>query len=96
MKYKFEQLINRSYQAIKERGLIKDDTSAEEFIDKCYEEMDEVSKAVYVNDACYVEELTDLATVCIMQIHHMGYNFIDEFEKVVVKNEKRATDGKSN
>lgn len=40
------------------------------------------------------EELTDLATVCIMQCKHLGYDFIEEFEKVLKKNQERAKNGK--
>jgi NTP pyrophosphatase (non-canonical NTP hydrolase) len=104
MKYKFEQLINRSYEAIKARGLITKDTPKEEFISKLFEEVHEAQdveltifhgedvmtseeKQHYNNR--YIEELTDLATVAIMQIHHLGYDFIKEFEKVVIKNETR-------
>jgi len=93
-----KDLIKRSYEAIKQRGLIKEDTHEYEFFDKIEEEFHEVDDAV--NLYCsfmtksdkdrYIEELTDLATVCIMQIHHLGYDFEKEFEKVVLKNEKRA------
>ena len=38
----------------------------------------------------YMEEITDIATVCFMQVKHLGYDPIKEFEKIVLKNEKRA------
>jgi NTP pyrophosphatase (non-canonical NTP hydrolase) len=89
MKYRFEQLINRSYEAIKSRSLITSDTLESEFFLKMKEELKEVAEAFSEGEERYIEELTDLATVVIMQIHHLGYNFIDEFEKVVIKNETR-------
>jgi len=91
MKYKMEQLINRSYEAIKARGLITDYTPDLEFRNKMIEEWQECVCAGNIGDKeSYISEVTDLATVCIMQIHHLGYNFINEFEKVVEKNEIRA------
>lgn len=90
MKYKFEQLINRSYEAIKARGLITPSTKEIEFINKIHEELSELTLAYHnENKDRYIEELTDLATVAIMQIHHLGYDFIKEFEKVIIKNEQR-------
>lgn len=91
MKYNFEQLINKSYQAIRNRRLITDRTNKADFIDKMEEELNEISLAYLNQDKFnYIEECVDLATVCIMQVHHLGYNFVDEFRKVVKKNEKRV------
>lgn len=95
-----KKLIERSYKAIVGRGLITPTTYEIEFIRKLEEELDEVRHEFrmqsnpdwesYEKTDKYIQELTDLATVAIMQIHHLGYNFINEFEKVVQKNEKRA------
>ena len=98
MKYEFEKLLNRSYEAIKSRGLIKSDTHIYQFMAKIEEEYNEAvdaSDELYLMNTHkakqhYVEELTDLATVCMMQIMHLGANPIKEFEKVVLKNEQRA------
>ena len=84
-----EHLINRSYEAIKGRGLIKHDTLEVEFFLKMKEELKEISSA-FGDEQHYIEECIDLATVCFMQIVHLGYNPIIEFEKVVLKNEKRV------
>lgn len=85
-----KQLIERSYNAIRKRGLIKSNTKKYEFIRKLKEELLEVEDAYnHEKEQRYIEELTDLATVCIMQIHHLGYGFENEFEKVVIKNESR-------
>lgn len=89
MKYRFEQLINRSYEAIKKRGLITKNTMQIDFCIKMDEELSEALSEISENEKKYIEEVTDLATVCIMQIHHLGYDFIKEFEKVVIKNETR-------
>jgi hypothetical protein len=84
-----KDLIKRSYNAIKGRGLIKQDTIESEFFLKMKEELIEIV-AAYGNEKDYIEECVDLATVCIMQVEHLGYDFIKEFEKVVIKNESRA------
>jgi NTP pyrophosphatase (non-canonical NTP hydrolase) len=85
-----KELITRSYQAILKRGLITDNTNKLDFIRKMYEELGEVNSNRWENhEKEYIEECTDLATVCIMQIHHLGYDFKKEFEKVVIKNETR-------
>lgn len=86
-----QDLINRSYSAIVGRGLIKPDTQKAEFIMKLKEELQEaVTAYLYEDEERYIEELTDLATVCIMHIKNLGYDFIEEFEKVVLKNESRV------
>ena len=96
----FNELIQRSYEAIKKRCLITKNTSPDDFIIKMNEELSEVEyegghyqHGLYKDKnkykIKYIEELTDLATVAIMQIHHLGYDFVKEFEKVIIKNEKR-------
>ena len=86
-----KKLIKRSYKAIKERGLITDETTNEEFRDKMNEELIEcIFSDMGRHQPDYIAEVTDLATVCIMQIHHLGYDFETEFKKVVEKNEARA------
>ena len=90
-----EQLINRSYEAIKKRGLIKDNTCKKDFIDKMHEELWEIQLSFMDSfgknkEQHYIEECIDLATVCFMQVLHLGYDPIKEFEKVVIKNEKRC------
>jgi DNA-binding transcriptional regulator YhcF (GntR family) len=83
-------LVERSYKAIEKRGLISKNTQPEEFIDKMIEELEEIKKARNNCDIQnYIEECIDLSTVCFMQVHHMGYNPVEEFEKVVIKNENR-------
>ena len=96
-----EKLIKRSYKALQKRGCITNKTTIDEFLEKITEEFDEAYTAnEHINHdlykyqmkyfKLYIEEMVDLATVCIMSIHHLGYDFIEEFEKCVIKNEKRA------
>lgn len=92
----FQDLIERSYSAIKKRGLIDENTIKIDFIEKMNEELEEIEVHEYNNpyESGYIEECVDLATVCIMQIKHLGYNFEDEFLKGIEKNETRAKNGK--
>ena len=91
-----KELIERSYKAIRKRGLITDNTSIQEFIDKIQEEFDELKiefeKGVFlgVPNEPFYEELIDLITVGIMLLRHHNIDFENKFEKVVIKNEKRA------
>jgi NTP pyrophosphatase (non-canonical NTP hydrolase) len=94
MKYSYEQLLNRSYKAIQERGLINQNTTLDDFFDKIDEERDEVIKASDESDKRLKEELNDLSTVCQMCIMWLNGNPIKEFEKGVEKNEQRARNKK--
>ena len=85
-----KKLIKRSYHAIRKRGFITDDTTKKEFIDKIFEEYYESLKAYFhESEEEYIKELSDLATVVILQIHHLGYDIIEEFKKCIIKNETR-------
>ena len=86
----FQDLIDRSYQAIRKRGLIDSDTNILDFINKIHEESLEIVGAYH--DEPFentIKEVTDLMTVCIMALHHHGFDPVAEFEKVVIKNETR-------
>lgn len=54
------------------------------------EELREVNMALHESEERYSDEVTDLATVCINQLVHLGRDPIKEFEKVVLKNEGRV------
>ena len=91
-----KKLIQRSYNAIRKRGLIKDETSIQEFVSKMIEEDSEFMQ-LYI-ERCHdiqnlsrdeISELIDSITVRVMLLHHLGYDFETEFEKIVIKNESR-------
>ena len=85
-----KDLIERSYLAIRKRGLIKDDTCPDEFYEKIWEEFKEFEEAfLYGSKNSEVEELTDMINAGILYLKHQGYDFLKEFEKVVIKNETR-------
>lgn len=96
-----KDLIQRSYEAIQARGLITDETTRYDFLEKIREELSEaeiecehITHDLYRNipkhKKRYIEEITDTMTVCLMQLKHLGCDPIEEFEKVVIKNEQRA------
>lgn len=85
-----KELIERSYQAIKKRGKINETTTEAEFLAKIKEEWNEAKfEWIHSNKESYIEEITDIATACFMQIKHLGFDPVEEFEKVVIKNETR-------
>jgi len=86
-------LINRSYEAIKNRGLINEHTTEKDFFDKIEEEFNELKNAY--SEENEIEEATDLATTCFMFLKFKGLDPIKEFEKVIIKNENRANDYQS-
>ncbi|MFX1295598.1 MAG: hypothetical protein ACFFD2_12205 [Promethearchaeota archaeon] len=93
--FDMKELIKRSLEAIKKRGLIDKNTTDIDFYEKMYEELIEFNEErILGNIENMIEECIDLITVGIMFIEIMGYDFIEEFEKVVIKNEKRAEKNK--
>ena len=84
-----KDLIERSYTAIRKRGLITSDTDMSNFLTKMKEELDEINDDYYLKNDRIFEEVTDLMTVCIMALYHHGFDPVAEFEKTVQKNETR-------
>lgn len=91
---KFDDLINRNYEAVIKRGQVNDDTLDYEFIEKMKSELDEIIEAYNSGSKEEVKnETVDLASVCITFLTHRGYNFPEEFRiNVTEKNERRAID----
>ena len=86
-----KQLIERSYIAIQNRGLINNNTEDIEFIDKLDEEFGEFKQAwLEYKDKETIDELIDFITVGIMFLRHKNIDFIEEFKKGIIKNEKRV------
>lgn len=94
MKQLYQQLLNRSFEAIESRGLINQNTTLDDFFDKIDEERDEVIRASDESDERLKEELNDLATVCQMCIMWLDGNPVEEFQKGILKNEARANEQK--
>ena len=83
-----KDLISRSYDAIRKRGLINADTDGHDFIKKMEEELKEIKEALTFEN--HIEETVDLMTVCIMSLYHHGFDPVEEFKKEVIKNEGRV------
>jgi hypothetical protein len=88
-----KELIERSYKAIRDRGLIDENTNKYHFLLKMDDELSEVFDAKSFDE--FIHETTDLMTVCTMALTHFGFDPIKEFKKVVEKNEKRAAQKQS-
>jgi phosphoribosyl-ATP pyrophosphohydrolase len=86
-----KDLIERSYEAIRKRGMIDSDTHILDFIIKMKEEYEEIYAAYHVDEDfdATIKEVTDLMTVCIMALQHHGFDPIKEFEKCVIHQETR-------
>lgn len=80
-------LINRSYQAIRKRGLITSETEFIDFIKKMEEELSEIDSAERFEDK--IKETVDLMNVCINALVHHGFDPIAEFKKCVIHQETR-------
>ena len=92
-----KKLIERSYEAIKQRGLITDKTTRKDFVSKMLEEDNEYFNEfldsiieVQALSPFELQELIQSITVRIMYLRHLGYDFVHHFEEEVKSNEKRA------
>jgi len=83
----FSELIQRSYNATRNRGLITDETNTVDFIDKMEEEFTEVMCANTFEHE--VEETIDLISVCLNILKHNDIDFIKAFEKCIEFQETR-------
>lgn len=85
-----KDLIERSYLAIRKRGLITADTDMDNFIDKMKEELKEIEcDYVFSTFDNTMKETVDLMNVCICALKHHGFDPIAEFEKCVIHQETR-------
>jgi NTP pyrophosphatase (non-canonical NTP hydrolase) len=93
---KIQELIKRGYEATKARNQITDKTTKFNFCYKIREETIEAEQDLFNNakEENFIGELGDIAQVCINAITHLGYDFVEELEKVVEKNERRALNTK--
>lgn len=88
-------LIERSYISIVNRGLITPETSTKDFMDNLKEEYNEVQtewkRGVFVgkqNEPFY-HELMDLVNVAFNLMQHHGIDCEKLFIEIIEKNEKR-------
>ena len=87
-----KKLFKRHYQAIVKRGLITDETDIGDFIDKMYEELQEIDEARRCEDI--VNEIIDLMCVCTNTLIKQRVDIEKELLKNVLIQEKRANEKK--
>lgn len=92
-----KDLINRSYEAIKARGLINKETLIIDFINKLKEEVGEIEELcddqgrVRVMDMeKFLNEWGDVLTVCLNFFTHYGVDIKNILKSNIKKNEARA------
>jgi len=95
MKYETQQLLNRCYEATRQRGCINNTTTIKDFNDKLLEEVREVEVESNANSLRYdknilFNELADVAAVAFNYIIWLGGDPMEEYEKITIKNEQRA------
>ena len=83
----------RGYKAVEGRGLIDENTTIQDFIDKMDEELKEIKLSLKdsggeITDHV-IEEITDLRAVCINATIWAERKPDVEYMKVIIKNENR-------
>jgi len=93
-----KQLFERNYHAVVNRGLITDETTNADFLNKLFEETGEVneawlnytSKLTVKNKEKMIEEIADTLIVCSNWLLDLGVNLEAVLTEIAEKNEKRA------
>lgn len=84
-----ESLIDRNYNATKERGQITSDTTFSDFKLKIHEELKELSNSYYENVNFDPKELADIILVCFSMAKHFNIDIMQVLSDKVAYNEKR-------
>lgn len=82
----------RNYAATKRRGLITDETSFDEFVDKLREEVNELDDSLIYRGKMIdfdAAELADIALVCFAMAEHYGFDLVKVMEEKMKFNELR-------
>ena len=92
-----KDLIERSYEAIKDRGLINKDTLIIDFVNKLKEEVSEIEELCdknglvrFVDMEKFLNEWSDAMSVCFNFFTHYSVDIENIFKSNVEKNETRA------
>lgn len=83
-----QEIMNSNYEAVKDRGLIDDETTLPDFITKLQEEIGEFIKAKDEQEAA--AELADIVGVCLNIASHYEIDLQKALEEMVERNEKRT------
>ena len=89
-----KQLLTRHYQAIRNRGLIDENTDTDDFLRKLEEEFIEL--CTEQERDLFVNEAIDCMCVITNMLTHMGVDIEKELLKNVLTQEKRANENRTN
>lgn len=85
----YEQIAYRNYAATERRGLINENTTKQDFIDKLKEEVDELEYESQTRKLIDSEELADISIVCDSMAIHYGIDLMAEKQAKMYINESR-------
>lgn len=83
------QLIEENYASIVRRGLITHKTTADDFIDKIKEELEELIEAHNFNMKNEAEELADVILVCLNYAKHFNIDIEKKLKQKIQTNKNR-------
>lgn len=83
-------IYQRNYDAVVKRGLITENTTDFQFLNKLIEEIKEVEETLYGEPEKTNEEIADVIVVGINWLINRGCNVEEMLTKIAEKNEKRA------
>jgi phosphoribosyl-ATP pyrophosphohydrolase len=84
------ELFKQNYNAVRQRGLITDNTTDREFCFKLNEEVSEIHKAFYESDERLIEEIADALNVCSNWLIHKNVDLKEILQKILDKNLARV------
>lgn len=82
-------IIEQNYSSIIKRGLITNDTTMYDFIDKIFEEAYELQDFADKNQSVDPEEIADIILVCLNMARHYNIDIEKELVKKIIKNQNR-------
>jgi NTP pyrophosphatase (non-canonical NTP hydrolase) len=93
----FQNLVNQNYQAVRDRGLINDETNWYDFMEKLDEETHELAVEYYKMDGFpdkskteFASELIDCISVLLNMAKHYNIDVIDGLKENIIKNQEKA------
>jgi NTP pyrophosphatase (non-canonical NTP hydrolase) len=94
----FQNLVNQNYQAVRDRGLINDETDFYDFMEKLEEETKEMADEYIYPDfeddnnkqERFASELIDCISVLLNMARHYNIDVIDGLKENIIKNQEKA------
>ena len=86
-----KDLIKRNYKSIVNRGLITPDTTKQDFLNKLYEEINELEIEINNNNFENIKfELSDVILTALNFAYHYNIDIMEYLEKKILINYKRS------